>query len=364
MWVYAASEYTNDYLAHYGIKGMRWGVRRFQYADGTYTPAGMKRYDIGVSDRYGRAEKAMKLAALRVDDLQQTARTVVPGRQYVDGYIKKGTTFSRVQTANEFENHAFYATYKKQDVDKYLGLFGNNLTKRANAAARAAEKKAKQSGDEEDLFAAKEAREYADNLKVYQVKIRATKKLKVPSDENAGHIVSNLLKEREFRENFQASIDDSKSKMKRPSQQVLFKNADRALRKDPSRLTATDKVNLYKALNLSLTNHNEAEIAAQERFYSELKKKGYNALLDYNDKDFSSYHAQRPMIVFDIASVKLQAISEADPKLVDSLYKKYNAERIAKEIPANTKAFVNAVRSVRASEYSDYVKKRTRDYYR
>ena len=31
------------YLIHHGIKGQRWGVRRFQNEDGTYTAAGKKR---------------------------------------------------------------------------------------------------------------------------------------------------------------------------------------------------------------------------------------------------------------------------------------------------------------------------------
>lgn len=33
-------------LCHYGILGQKWGVRRFQYADGTLTPAGRKRYRV------------------------------------------------------------------------------------------------------------------------------------------------------------------------------------------------------------------------------------------------------------------------------------------------------------------------------
>lgn len=35
-------EYYNDYLMHYGIKGMKWGVRRYQNKDGSLTDAGKK----------------------------------------------------------------------------------------------------------------------------------------------------------------------------------------------------------------------------------------------------------------------------------------------------------------------------------
>lgn len=34
----------NNNLQHIGIKGMRWGIRRFQNKDGSLTPEGRKRY--------------------------------------------------------------------------------------------------------------------------------------------------------------------------------------------------------------------------------------------------------------------------------------------------------------------------------
>lgn len=36
-----------EYLAHHGTKGMKWGVRRYQNADGSLTDEGRRRYGYG-----------------------------------------------------------------------------------------------------------------------------------------------------------------------------------------------------------------------------------------------------------------------------------------------------------------------------
>lgn len=45
-------------LYHHGIKGMKWGVRRFQNKDGSLTGAGRKRYKTDVSEKRAEYKKA------------------------------------------------------------------------------------------------------------------------------------------------------------------------------------------------------------------------------------------------------------------------------------------------------------------
>ena len=50
-----------DYLAHWGIKGQKWGIRRFQNPDGTLTEEGKKRYG-RINSRKGQKEIEKLLA--------------------------------------------------------------------------------------------------------------------------------------------------------------------------------------------------------------------------------------------------------------------------------------------------------------
>jgi len=48
--------YEDNWLAHYGIKGQKWGVRRFQYSNGSYTPEGKERYGRGSGEIFHSPE--------------------------------------------------------------------------------------------------------------------------------------------------------------------------------------------------------------------------------------------------------------------------------------------------------------------
>lgn len=55
---YGVSSLGSDYLMHHGIKGMKWGIRRFQNEDGSYTEAGKRRRGIGRGgERRGLSDK-------------------------------------------------------------------------------------------------------------------------------------------------------------------------------------------------------------------------------------------------------------------------------------------------------------------
>ena len=51
-------------LYHYGVKGMKWGVRRFQNKNGSYTTAGKKRYSNNGKGTFDELKKIKQMPIL------------------------------------------------------------------------------------------------------------------------------------------------------------------------------------------------------------------------------------------------------------------------------------------------------------
>lgn len=95
------AEYT---LAHHGVKGQKWGVRRFQNVDGTLTDKGRKRYNKAVykevvtRTELGRSMVKGKLMSEVVDDIRPSYKKF---KSSIDGLaseaekIKKSESYKK-----------------------------------------------------------------------------------------------------------------------------------------------------------------------------------------------------------------------------------------------------------------------------
>lgn len=101
--------WEDNYLAHYGIKGQSWGLRRFQNEDGTLTEEGKQRYGVGDLEIGKKpseiSDKALAARQQRVEEIQNKMRKQ-----------------SAIQAALGVSAFAV-GTYMKSHGNRYVGNF-------------------------------------------------------------------------------------------------------------------------------------------------------------------------------------------------------------------------------------------------
>jgi len=94
-----------DYLMHHGIKGQKWGIRRFQNEDGSLTPEGRERYNQYKNQGMSH-EQAMKKVLSSKDYSEQKKK---------DNFKKYGQYYNTKY--DEFNHKKFYKNYYKEIIN-------------------------------------------------------------------------------------------------------------------------------------------------------------------------------------------------------------------------------------------------------
>ena len=291
--------YYDNYLAHHGIKGMKWGVRRFQRKDGSLTPQGKKRYDQEDSNGNGTKkesrtttlykkykdmgasdEDAMNQAKLRnfvekalvtTAAVAVTAGAVYAGRklydEYADKTIKSNTqwaTLGKQSTSpdTKFTRGAFYAAKSARDKAAYKSMFGVG----------------------------------SDGYYKKNVQFNMDRNVKKASRHNAAKTFVELYKNNpEFKDAFNKSNKRMIDTHKGWGIEKVLKKADEAMSKGNNKEMMKSG---YDALNIGLATHTGYGQKVSDMFYEAMRKKGYGAIDDVNDRKYSGFNAKTATIFF------------------------------------------------------------------
>lgn len=357
-------------LYHYGIKGQKWGVRRYQNDDGSLTPSGKKRYSDDsqinsikrnetpkkgliqkrkdkltehyISKGYkpnaakAMAEQRMKTEAVLavVGTIAVTAVAVKVarriGQDYVDQTFKSGKVIQNIganPNAN-FKDTPFFAAVNRADKKAY----GMNY---ANEKRAMVKRRVDQGG-----------REYQG---IFNNQIKLTGDVRRASVANAQKIFYEKM---DSDPQFRKEVIDTLKKTSYSDNKAVgeyLQNGKRARK-------------LYDRFNQALATPQFQAAGIHKKYYDEMKKHGYNAILDINDTRYSGYKkvSKNPTIFFgDDKWEKISSRKLSDTEIDENVQKfaiGYLAKNQGKSIAKAASAVAGIKAIIDQSSVKQYIK--------
>lgn len=360
-------------LYHHGIKGQRWGIRRFQRKDGSLTSAGKKRYydtpELNRQKSTVESAKARRREAVRVVNKASNRYSALPTTNNRKAYEKADAEYRMTDLAYRRANLKYKTNkeaarirdkgieFKKkskhrlklEEQYKKLGMSDEQAQAAANNRIRT-----------ERILTASAALTVAACATYIAVKARKNRidgiikagetlqRIEMRNTDGKLHDVFYVAKGDKDMKRYENLLGYTRQKqtgeaymMKLSAQKdVKVASLDRC-RKTFQDLYKNDqdfqsivnhkvpgigglsKKQQYDRFNQELVDMHGSD--ASKKFYDKLKKAGYGAIQDINDMKYSGYHAKNPLIVFDNSkgNIMVQSVNKM---------KQVSAQRATKEM--------------------------------